>query len=271
MPLEGLLLDMDGVLFHGTKPLPHAISFLRGISPSRYLLVTNNPSRTPEEVAERMRRMGFEGVSPGRILTSAQATAEWLAQRKREFRYFAVGAAGLHEALSAKGVPDRQRADYVVVGEGTGLDYEALTTGINLILKHGATLVATNPDETVDAMRNGEHVILPGCGALVAPFAVAAGVEPVVIGKPQPLLYEMALERLGFEASHCLMVGDRPDTDIAGAARLGMMTALVRTGRFAVGDPWPQGMPRPTWDVTDLVALKTLLEKRFPDVFSMAC
>ncbi|HIP53168.1 MAG TPA: haloacid dehalogenase, partial [Chromatiales bacterium] len=98
--LDGVLLDMDGVLFHGDRPLPHAIPFLREISSFPYLLVTNNPSRTPQEVARRMRKMGFEEISPAHILTSAEASAEWLARQKPAFRYFAVGAAGLHAALS---------------------------------------------------------------------------------------------------------------------------------------------------------------------------
>jgi len=94
----------------------------------------------------------------------------------------------------------------------------------------------------------------------VAPFEVATGRKAVVIGKPEPLLYEMAMERLGAAPAHCVMVGDRPDTDIAGAARLGMRTALVRTGRFAPGDPWPAGIPRPDWDSESLAELILSLE-----------
>jgi len=114
--------------------------------------------------------------------------------------------------------------------------------GINLILKQGAMLVCTNPDHSVDATIEGEHWVLPGGGALVAPFAAATGVAPVFIGKPEPLLYRMALQRLNVRAKDCLMVGDRPDTDIAGAAALGMKTALVRTGRFAPGQAFPEAL-----------------------------
>ena len=148
-------------------------------------------------------------------------------------------ARGVAQALREVGKEDANNAEFVVVGEGPGLDYASLTRGLNLIVNQGARLVATNPDSNVDATVEGEHRLVPGGGALVAPFAVASGVEPVIIGKPNPLLFEMALELLGCPPEHCLMIGDRPDTDIAGAARLGMRTALVRTGRFAPGTSSP--------------------------------
>jgi HAD superfamily hydrolase (TIGR01450 family) len=216
-----LLLDLDGVLYHGDCALPGAAAFLAAIAHLPHGFVTNNPIRTPREVADHLARLGLPRPEPDQILTSAQATADWLARAKAGFRYFAVGAEGLHRELERVGTPDMHKADFVVVGEGPGLDFEQLTIGINLICGHGARLVATNPDSTVDAVRDGRHLILPGGGALVAPFAVATGVTDS-IGKPEPLLYQMALQRLGRSAAECLMVGDRPDTDIAGAARLGM-------------------------------------------------
>jgi HAD superfamily hydrolase (TIGR01450 family) len=264
-PPRAFLLDMDGVLFHGDQPLPGAADLLARLAATPHAFVTNNPIRTPEALAEAMASMGLPRPDAGTIVTSAVATARWLAQwRPGGFRYFAVGAAGLDAALRSVGSADALAADVVVVGEGPGLDFETLTTGINLILKRGARLVGTNPDTTVDATRDGEHVILPGGGALIAAFATATGVTPTIIGKPEPLLYEMALEGLGCCAGDCLMVGDRPDTDIAGAERLGMRTALVRTGRFAPGRPWPAALARPDFDVADLPALVTALGRAWP-------
>ncbi len=253
--MTAFLLDMDGVLHHGDKVLPDAVDFVGAVSYSKHLFITNNPIRSPLLVAERLSVLGFKGIMAEQILTSAQATAEWLKQQKTGFRYFAVGADGLHKALSEAGAEDRFHADYVVIGEGAGLDYESLTIGINLVLSKGATLVATNPDASVDAWRNGQHLVLPGGGSLVAPFEVATGHKAIIIGKPQPLLYQMAMERLGVEAEECIMIGDRPDTDIAGAAAMGMKTALVRTGRFLPGEPWPKGMEKPDWDVCSLSEL----------------
>lgn len=256
--IEALLLDMDGVLYHGDRPLPGAAAFLDWIGRRPHAFVTNNPIRTPQEVAEQMAAIGLPSPDPAKVLTSAVATADWIAAEKPGFRYFAVGADGLHRALSKLGHADDRDADFVVVGEGAGLDYQQLTIGINLILDRGARLVGTNPDANVDAWSaaTGQRLVLPGGGALVAPFAVATGVAPVMIGKPEPLLYQMALARLGCTAEACLMVGDRPDTDILGAARLGMRTALVRTGRFAAAARWPTGLPRPDFDVDDLDSLR---------------
>lgn len=268
LPPQSLLIDLDGVLFHGDRALPGAEDLLRRLGGCPHCFLTNNPIRTPEEVAAALAAMGLPRPDSGRILTSALATARWLAHQKPGFRYFAVGAAGLDVALREVGKPDDQRADVVVVGEGPGIDFESLTTGINLILERGARLVVTNPDTTVDGMREGRHVVFPGGGALVAPFAVATGVTPTVVGKPEPLLYEMALEQLGCLAGRCLMIGDRPDTDIAGAQRLGMWTALVRTGRFPPGATWNLDIPKPDFDVSGLPSLLAVLDRQFPGLLS---
>jgi HAD superfamily hydrolase (TIGR01450 family) len=249
---NAILLDMDGVLYHGDRPLSGAREFLQRIEAIPHLFITNNPILPPTEVAAKLARMGLPKPRSEQIITSAQATARWLSQEKPGFRYFAVGAEGLHLALREVGTADAQDADFVVVGEGPGLDFDSLTTGINLIVKQGARLIGTNPDINVDASSDGEHRLVPGGGALVAPFAVASGVEPVIIGKPNSLLFEMALEQLGCPPEGCLMIGDRPDTDIAGAAALGVKTALVRTGRFGAGEIWPEKIPRPNWDVASL-------------------
>ena len=102
---------------------------------------------------------------------------------------------------------------------------------------------------------------------MIAPFAVAAGIEPFFVGKPHATMYREAMRRLQVAPPNCCMIGDRPDTDIVGAAKLGLMTVLVRTGRFAPGDAWPDdwptGVPKPDYDVASLreIELKPLLER----------
>ena len=267
-PPQALLIDLDGVMFQGDRPLAGAGRLLERLVGRPHCFVTNNPIRTPPEIADACVAMGLPRPDPRFILTSALATARWLGHQRSDLRYFAVGAGGLEAALSAVGRRDERNANTVVIGEGVGLDFETLTTGINLILERGARLVATNPDTTVDGMRNGRPVVLPGCGALVAPFAAATGVTPTIIGKPEPLLFEMALAQLGAVPADCLMIGDRPDTDIAGAERLGMWTALVRTGRFAPGRDWVAGLPRPDLDVDDLGRLMDALDRTFPGLLA---
>ncbi len=259
LPFSAILLDMDGVLFHGMNPIDGAIDFMHSIKHIPHAFVTNNPIRLPKSMADKMAEIGFRRPDEELIITSGEATAAWLAQQKPGFRFFAIGAGGLHQSLQKYGYEDKDNADYVVVGEGEGLDYAALTTGINLILKQGAQLICTNPDTSVDAFYRGKRAILPGAGALVAPFITATGKQPVIIGKPRPLLYEIALQQLQVQADICLMIGDRPDTDILGAQQLGIQTALVRTGRFAPGEKLPDNMAAPDWDVENLLQLKNLL------------
>jgi len=255
---------MDGVLYHGDAPLPGAADLLRRIAAVPHVFVTNNPRRSPAQVAARLGAMGLPRPDPAMILTSAQATAERLALQRPGFSWFAIGEDGLEAELAKVGTRDPVDADFVVVGEGPGIDFDSLTIGINLVLERGARLVVTNPDASVDDTSGGRHRVLPGGGALVAPLAIACGVEPLVIGKPEPALFRMACHRLGLAPEHCVMIGDRPDTDIAGALRVGMRAALVRTGRFRRGAAWPDDVPRSDWDLPDLPDLLRALEPLLP-------
>lgn len=258
--ISAILLDMDGILYRGDKVIPEALTFMSAIEHMPYIFLTNNPILPPVLVADRLEKMGFKRPEPQQIVTSAEATAQWLTNQKNNFRYFAVGGEGLHMALQECGTEDDKSADFVVIGEGEGIDFEKIAIGINLITQKSARLICTNPDHNVDTYINGEHCIFPGGGALVSPFAIATETTPVFIGKPNPLLYQMAIQRLGVKAENCLMVGDRPDTDIAGAAALGMKTALIRTGRFMPGTIYPSDLPNPDWDCDSLESLIGLLK-----------
>lgn len=259
LPFSAILLDMDGILFHGMNPIDGAIDFMQSIEHIPHLFITNNPIRLPESMADKMLEIGFKRPDDKQIITAGEATAAWLAQQKPNFRFFAIGASGLHDSLRKYGIEDKENADYVVVGEGEGIDYASITTGINLIIKNGAQLISTNPDTSVDSFYKGKRAIMPGGGALTAPFIVATGKQPITIGKPNPLLYEIALQELKVHSNACLMIGDRPDTDILGAQELGIQTALVRTGRFTPGERLPDNMLSPDWDVENLEQLKKLL------------
>ena len=255
---KAILLDMDGVLYHGHRVLPHAIDFMRKLQPVPHVFITNNPILLPHAVVTKLANMGFPKPDVGQVLTSGIAAAEYLASQQSDYRFYAIGAEGLHHALEKYGTASDTDADFVVVGEGEGIDFNTLAIGIQLIVNNKARLICTNPDASVDAFCDGKRCILPGGGALVAPLSIATGVTPVTIGKPFPLLYEMALAQLGLTAAECLMIGDRPDTDILGAQQLGMQTALVRTGRFAVGDKLPDGIC-PDYDVVDMARLSECL------------
>ncbi len=260
---KALLLDMDGVLYHGIKALPHAVAFMQALHrlQTPHLFITNNPILLPEEIADKLSTMGFPIPRVEQILTSGVATAEYLSSQKKNFRFYAIGADGLHRVLQQYGTEDQHNADYVVVGEGAGINYEKLAIAIQLIKQNKAQLISTNPDSSVDGICDGKPCVLPGGGALVAPLIIATGEQAITIGKPHPLLFEMALNKLSLKAHECLMIGDRPDTDILGAQQLGINTALVRTGRFSMGEALPNDI-HPTFDVGDLQKLSSILSLR---------
>jgi HAD superfamily hydrolase (TIGR01457 family) len=227
-PYDAILLDLDGVLYRGPEPIPgspEAVERLRDAG-KRLAFVTNNSSRTPEQVAERLDRIGI-AADPGEVVTSALATATLLADRGTRSA-FVIGEDGLRQALADVGIrvvdsPDGA-VDAVVVGFDRRADYTMLKDAAVLV-ERGASLVASNPDPSFPAP-GGEG--WPGAGALLAAIEITSGVRGEVVGKPEGPLLRRALEQAG--GGRPLVVGDRLDTDIAGAARLGWDSALVLTG-----------------------------------------
>lgn len=226
-----LIIDMDGVLYRGAQPTPGLTSFFatlaeRGI---QFSLVTNNSGRSREDYVAKLRGMGVEvGVSA--VLTSAAAAALYLRQRARpQARIYVVGEEALRSAVFGEAdrqyVWDEETPDYVVVGVDWGCTYEKLKKA-SLAIRRGAEFIATNADATLPT-EEGE---LPGAGALVAALEVASGKKPLVLGKPEPLLFRLALESLGASTEESAVIGDRLSTDIAGGQRLGLTTILVLTG-----------------------------------------
>ncbi len=222
-----VLFDLDGVLYRGEAAVPSApptLAELRRRS-VRPVFLTNNSSRTPLQVAEKLRGIGIE-AEPGEVVTSALATAELLAERGGG-RAFVIGQDGVREALSDAGIAivdgDPEEADLVVVGYDGGATYGALKRA-SLLVQRGARLVATNADGSYPAADG----LWPGAGALLAVITTTTGAEPEIVGKPFAPLYEAGRRRGG--GGRPLVVGDRLDTDIEGAARLGWDSMLVLTG-----------------------------------------
>jgi HAD superfamily hydrolase (TIGR01457 family) len=222
-----ILFDLDGVLYRGEDAVPSAPPTLaelrrRGVRP---VFLTNNSSRTPRQVAEKLRGIGIE-AEPGEVVTSALATAELLAERGGG-RAFVIGQDGVREALSDAGIAivdgDPEEADLVVVGYDGGATYGSLKRA-SLLVQRGARLVATNADGSYPAADG----LWPGAGALLAVITTTTGAEPEIVGKPFAPLFEAGRRRGG--GGRPLVVGDRLDTDIEGAARLGWDSMLVLTG-----------------------------------------
>lgn len=246
-----LLLDLDGVLYRGEQAVPAAPPTLAELrrAGARPVFLTNNSSRTPEQVADKLRGHGIQ-ADPTEVVTSALATAELLAERGGG-RAFVVGQDGIRRALEGAGIQvldgSPERADLVVVGFDGSVTYERLKTA-SLLVQRGARLVATNPDASYPAPDG----LWPGAGALLAVVTTTTGAAAEVVGKPFAPLFESALRRGG--GGRPLVVGDRLDTDIEGAVRLGWDSMLVLSGVSVRPELEGEG-PRPTYVGQDVSAL----------------
>ncbi|WP_019532944.1 HAD-IIA family hydrolase [Paenibacillus ginsengihumi] len=239
--MPGFLLDLDGTLYHGDRPIPHAADFVASLRKegNPFLFVTNNSSREPEQVAAHLRATGID-ARPEEVLTSSQAAALFVREQQWGDRVYCIGEAGLRAELrrcgfilqdeTAAGV-EAGTADAVVQGIDRSFDYAKLLAAVRHI-RAGARYVLTNPDHLLPW--NGE--LTPGAGSIAAAIERAAECAPVVIGKPSPIIMRYAIARLGLDARDIWVVGDNLRTDIAGGANAGCRTALVLTGLVAERD-----------------------------------
>lgn len=226
--VRALLIDLDGVLYRGNTALPDAAEFIawlrrRGF---RFRLATNNATLTPQQYVEKLAGMGID-VESREVFTSALATALYLRHEGAEGQTaYAIGETGLLSALEGAGIRiDASNPQWVVAGLDRTLTYDKLATAA-LAINAGARFVGTNPDTSLPTERG----LLPGAGAIQAALTAATGVHPVVVGKPQPLMVQLALEDTGTSLDETAMLGDRLNTDIQGAAAVGMRSILVLTG-----------------------------------------
>ena len=230
--IECWLTDMDGVLVREQEALPGAAELLeqwrRKDLP--YLVLTNNSIFTARDLSARLRNSGLV-VPEDRIWTSALATATFLAQQvapeqNASGSAYVVGEAGLTTALHEAGfIMTETNPDYVVVGETRNYSFEAITKAVRLI-NAGARFIVTNPDATGPSPEG----VLPATGAIASLITKATDREPYIVGKPNPMMFRSALNRLGAHSMNTAMIGDRMDTDIVAGMEAGMHTILVMTG-----------------------------------------
>jgi glycerol-1-phosphatase len=234
---EAFILDLDGVLFRGDEPIAAAaptVDALRAAG-KRLVFLTNNSARTPEQVATKLARLGID-ASPDEVVTSAEATAELLAgESEKDARTaYVIGQDGVRTALASAGFElvdgDVDRSDFVIVGWDGDVTYEALRRA-TVLVRGGARLVATNADASYPAP-GGEQ--WPGAGAILAAVETASGTRATVVGKPHRPLFDTAVARVG--SPNALMVGDRLETDVAGAVAAGLDAALVLSGVSRAAD-----------------------------------
>jgi HAD superfamily hydrolase (TIGR01450 family) len=252
---DAALFDLDGVVYLGPDPVPGAaegISALRALD-VRVGFVTNNAARPPEAVATHLRELGIP-ADVADVVTSAQAGARLLAERfGTGARVLAVGGVGVRAALAEAGLTAVASADDAPVAVMQGYDPDLpwqLITEAALAVQRGAHWLATNTDPT----RPTDRGLVPGNGAAVQAVRMAVDVDPEVAGKPFPPLISETIRRL--DAANAIFVGDRLDTDVEGAVRLGLDSLLVLTGSHGPRDLLAAGPgSRPTYVGADLRAL----------------
>ena len=224
---KAFICDMDGVVYHGDHLLPGMVEFLDWLEAEgkEYLFLTNNSAYSPRELREKLLRLGLD-VPVEHFYTSAQSTAQFLAEQNPGGSAYVVGDAGIINALYEAGYSMNEvNPDYVVISETKTYNYETLVKAINLV-RRGSKLIGCNPDLT-GPVQGG---IVPGTGSLVAPIELSTGKKAYFLGKPNPLMMRNAIGRIGVKREETVIVGDRMDTDIVAGVESMIDTVLVLSG-----------------------------------------
>jgi 4-nitrophenyl phosphatase len=268
--IQALIIDMDGVLWHGDQPMPGLTEFFQTLRDQqiRFILATNNASLTQEQYVNKLAKMGVE-VSQDEILTSSMATALYLSQHHNpvESRVFVIGEDGAKQPLLDHGFTltdlyelngDKDNpnmgAHIVVCGKDSTLTWDKLATA-TLNIRAGAQFIGTNADTTLPTERGLTH----GNGAILAALQAATGVEPIIIGKPEPIIYQQALALLGVDPALTVAIGDRLETDILGAVRTGIRSLMVLSG-VSTEEDFKITDYQPTWVMPDIQAVTQALK-----------
>jgi HAD superfamily hydrolase (TIGR01450 family) len=252
---DNLILDLDGCVYVGVEPTPGAVEAIdelraagKGVS-----FVTNDPRHSGEDYVRRLWRMGIR-ASLTDVVTVGAATQHLLAETRPGRTAFVIGTEAMRKHVGDAGLQllnDTElasRAEVVVVAGTEDLVYDDLKQA-SLAVRAGADFVAAGRDSTYPT----EHGLWPGTGAILAAVECASGRRATIVGKPEPQLFETAIDRLG--PGRTLVVGDRLDADVAAAARLRLDAALVLTGATTAEEAAAAEDPAPTIVSPSLSAL----------------
>ena len=257
--IRTLIIDMDGVLWHGQNAIPGLVEFFQALEELKisFILATNNASSTSDQYVKKLAEMGVS-VNKNQILTSGIATALYLSEKVNpaNTRVFVVGEEGAKQPLIDQGFTltalyevnkdsdiVKKGADFVVCGKDHTLTWDKLATA-TLNIRAGAQFIGTNGDTTLPT----ELGITHGNGA-------------TIIGKPEPIMYQQALALLNAEPTATVAIGDRLDTDILGAVRTGIRSVMVLTG-VSTQDDLKDSDFQPTWVMSDIGELTKALRKQ---------
>lgn len=224
---QGLLIDMDGVIYGGDVMIPGADTFIKSLVDKDipFNFMTNNSQRTPLEVVRKLNKMGIH-VTPDHVYTSAMATGKFLASQKPNGTAYVLGEGGLLTSLYENGLTMVETdPDFVVLGEGRNFTLEMVQRAVDMILE-GAKFITTNRDPS--PKKKGWQNL--GIAATTAMIEEATGIKAFVVGKPGPVMMRSARKALGLETANTTVIGDTMTTDIQGGVQMGYKTILVLSG-----------------------------------------
>ena len=265
--IRALIIDMDGVLWHGDQPQAGLVEFfqtLRELS-LPFVLATNNAGMTAGQYVDKLASMGVK-VALNEILTSGMATALYLSKHYHpdHTRVFVIGGIGARQPLLDLGFTltglyetgHEDRAHLVVCGLDRDLSWDKIATA-TLNIRAGAYFVGTNGDVSLPT----EFGVTHGNGAILAAIQAATGVAPAIIGKPEPIIYQQAMELLDVDMDYTIAIGDRLDTDILGAVRTGIRSLMVLSG-ISTEDDLRHVDYQPTWIRPDIRDVTRMLREQ---------
>ena len=246
---QGYLIDLDGTIYLGKEPIPAGKRFVEQLQEKDlpFLFVTNNTTKSPETVAQRLANEFDIHVPASLVYTATLATIDFMKDTNRGKKVFVIGEAGLIDLILEAGFEwDETNPDYVVVGLDTELSYEKVVLA-TLAIQKGALFIGTNPDKNIPTERG----LLPGAGSVVTFVETATQTKPVYIGKPKAIIMERAIAHLGVEKEQVIMVGDNYETDIQSGIQNGIDSLLVTSG-FTPKSAVPTLPTPPTYVVDSL-------------------
>ena len=237
LPQRGWLFDLDGTVYLGEALIPGADATLAALRAAgrRVAFLSNKPLYTRRDYADKLTRLGVP-TREDEVVNSSIVLARHLQRLDPGAPVFVIGEPPLVGELRAHGFEVRADADvrWVVIAFDRTFDYAKLNTALQAVRRRDARLIATNPDRTCPT-EDGE---IPDCAGMMAAVEAVTGKSvEVVVGKPSPIILEVALQTLGVGADDCVIVGDRIETDILMGKRLGLATVLVLSGITRPDDP----------------------------------
>lgn len=253
------LLDMDGTLYLGDRVFDHCLDFLQVIrrQGGRYLYLTNNSSKSVDKYVEKMERLHIPAAADD-FFTSTDAACAYLREHYHGRKIYALGTASFRQQLQGAGFPVTDRleddVDCLLMGFDTELTFQKLEDAC-ILLGRGVEYLATNPDWVCPT----EYGYVPDCGSISQILCNATGRKPFFIGKPEPAIARLAMEKLGCPPADTVLIGDRIYTDIACGVNAGIDTVLVFSGETTRQD-WAKSEIKPTYTCQDIGEIYQMLQ-----------